>query len=295
MVMEAMRLSLVEHEEQQRREAANRAQNASSNPDAALVSGDASVPNAILPSVTLSIAASEPGSRPYTPTPSAPPTTTATTTFVEPSTIIAQGRSSSSYSVEGPSTSSRPLTPAGSPRRRTPSPANQHPSDSLQPGSESSSPWHRRPSNSRPFSTIAAAMSATSAATAILKAEDTHSRDDNAVGISGNSSTPAAISSSTTPPVSSSLSISPSPSSRNVPANSARPQMSIETESYASSIFSLDSIGQATSPYDVLGSSPDSEFSREPLLGRSGPGTPTIPDPALPEVPWEMPSRAGEE
>src|SRR5882762_5243797 len=71
MVMEAMRLSLVEHEAQQRRGAANRDQSAS-GAGAGPAPSDAVVPTALPPSVGQSIyPVSEPGPRSRTPTPSA--------------------------------------------------------------------------------------------------------------------------------------------------------------------------------------------------------------------------------
>jgi hypothetical protein len=300
MVMEAMRLSLVEHEEQQRREAANRDQNSSSNPEAASTSSDTTVPTPLPlpPSVEQSIAASEPGSGPRTPTPSAAVSPTpAVQSSLQPSTTMAQGLPSSTLSVEGTSRNNRSLAPAVGPRTRTPSPTNPHPSDSLQPPSESSNLWHRRSPSPRPFSTIAAAMSATSTATAILEGEDASIRGPNAAGTSGSSSTPATTNRSQTPTISSGAlhteGIS-SPSSRdsvNVAANPTRPPVSIQTESYASSMFSTESTGRTTgSTYDVLESSPDSEFSREPLLGSSSFDTPMMPESGLPEVP----SRVGE-
>jgi hypothetical protein len=299
MIMEAMRLSLVEHEEQQRREAATRAQSTSGNPDAVPVSGDAAVPPALPLSATQSMSISEPGSGSHTPISSGP--SPAPVAFIELSAAAAQGGPSSTLGVEGIPTSHRSLTPVISSRNRTPSPTNPRPSDNLQPPNQSGS-WRGRSSSPRPFSTIAAAMSATSTVTAILQGDEASSRRDKSAGASGSTTAPGAISgsmpaatSSPTPAVSGSPSSTtsvPSPNSHdsvNVVVKPERPQMSIQTESYASSIFSTGSTGQRpASPYEVLGSSPDSEFSREPLLGSTEPDTPTIPEAGLQEV---IPSR----
>lgn len=298
MVMEAMRLSLVEHEEQQRREAANRDQNTSDNPDAASVSGDATVSPALPLSGTHSISISEPESGSRTPTPSGP--APAPAAFIKPSTTMAQGSSSSALGIEGTVTNNRSLTPVTGSRRRTPSPSNPHLADNLQPSNHSRS-WRRRSSSPRPFSTIAAAMSTTSTVTAILQGDETSNRRDNSSSTNGSTTTSGATGSSmpaaSCGPSSGSPSISsiPSPNSLesvDVAVKPERPPMSIQTDSYASSIFSTGSTGlRPASPYDVLGSSPDSEFSREPLLGNAEPVTPTIPEAGLPEV---IPSRTGE-
>jgi hypothetical protein len=115
-------------------------------------------------------------------------------------------------------------------------------------------------------------MSATATATAILKGDEAFSRGDNSVGsgsisTSSSSASPARATSSSTA-VMTSASSPASQNSVSAAPKPDRPPISIQTESYASSIFSTESTGQyPTSPYDVLASSPDSEFSREPLLG----------------------------
>jgi len=193
------------------------------------------------------------------------------------------------------------LAPVTVSRKRTPSPAKLHSSDILQPPGQSSG-WHRRSSSPRPFSTIAAAMSATTAATAILKVDEASPRGDDAAGTSGSMVTPPAATSDLMPSASSSPAPvvpgslrAPSTASHdfvNVAVQPVRPPMAIQTESYTSSIFSTESTSQHHgSPYDVLESSPDSEFSREPLLGSSTSSIRMIPEVGPQEV---MPSRVGE-
>lgn len=290
MVMEAMRLSLVEHEERQRREAANGDQILTSNPELTPIANDTAAPAP--PSVALSLTVSESGSGGNTPTASASPIP-ATLSFVNPSTTVAYGRPGSNHSVENASASSRPLTPVASPPRRTPSPENQRPSDNLQAPHSSSSSWHRGSPSSRSFSTISAAISTTSTATAIPKGRPS-SYDDTTTSTSGSSSTPGATSTppaSTNPPATTSIPSPPFRESVNVVVAPIRPP-AIHTASSTSSIFSVESAEQTSgSQYDCLGSSPDSEFSREPLLGSSY-DTPTIPESGQPEVPSVL-SRAG--
>lgn len=261
MVMEAMRLSLVEHEEQQRREAANRDQSSSSNPDATPVSGNTALPTSLPPPFPQSTSIPEPESGSHTPIPSTT-SLVPTHSFIEPS--------NSSLSMEGASMSHRPLTPVNYSRKRTPSPTNIPSIDSLQPPSQSSS-WQRQSSNPRPFSTIAAAMSAASTATAILKGDEVYTRGDGTHGVSGSISTtvpssiPAPVVSSSSLPTTSILS-SDSHSFVNVTGKPDRPPMSVETE-YASSIF-----------------------SREPLLG----GRPETPIASEAGLQGGMSLRAGE-
>jgi hypothetical protein len=259
MIMEAMRLSLVEHEEHQRREAENREQNdaettPTSDTDALPATGGSD---------------SHSGSRPPTPAPLptlAPPIAPIPTSSIQPFGTILRDHSGSNFNAEGITPKNRSLTPISAVRNRTPSP--------IHPLSESSSNWRRRSSSPRTFSTIAAAMSATSTATAILANKDTvMPGDDNASPPSGRSSAPpVANNPEAAAKHSTRLEVGgiPIPRDSDDVGTPRRLPMPIETESYGSSIFSTESTGQtASSPYDVLGSSPDSEFAREPLLGNS--------------------------
>jgi hypothetical protein len=298
--MEAMRLSLVEHEEQQRREAANKEQSSSSEPDTARAPGDTAMPTALSSSAAQSTAISEPRSGSHTPTPTPSALSPSPAPSFEQSSTVAQGRPSSS--TESTFTGHRPVTPTTGSRKRTPSPPNPHSSGNLQIPSQSSG-WGRRSPSPHSFSTIAAAISATSTATAFLQGDEASTRGDNAAGMSGSPSTPAATSNpppansppsavSSNPPATAGIPPTPFYDSGHAAVKPVRPPVSTQTESYSSSIFSTESTSQhPESPYDVLGSSPDSEFSREPLLGNSEPNTPTIPATGLQEL---MPSQVGE-
>ena len=287
--MEAMRLSLVEHEEQQRREAANKERNSSSEPDTVPVSGDAAMSTALSSPAAQSTAISEPRSGSHTPTPSA----LSPAPSFEQSSTVAQGRPSSS--TERTFTSHRPVTPTTGSRKRTPSPTNTHSSGNLQIPNQPTG-WGRRSPSSHSFSTIAAAMSATSTATAFLQGDEASTPGDNAAGISRSPSVPAVTGNpppatsppsaiSNNPPATAGIPSAAFYNSGHVAVKPVRPPVSIQAESYSSSIFSTESTSQhPESPYDVLGSSPDSEFSREPLLGNSEPGTPTRPTTGLHEL-----------
>lgn len=289
--MEAMRLSLQEHEEHQRREAANREQSSSNAEDAppnegalpiALPPGQQTPPESRTPNPNESTAFSSP--------PGAPGSAPSTTTY-----------SNSTLHV-GTHLRNRSLTPVALTRKRTPSPTSTGPSEILQPASESSR-WRRRSSSPRPFSTIAAAMSATTTATAILGRGDGSSELSN--GFPGNSTPTAASFRAESSPTNGTVSTAdnlpsaavaiPSPNStdtESIAAKPIRPTMLIPTDSYASSVFSTESAGQTASTYDVLGSSPDSDFSREPLLA-SSPDTPTLPE-SIDSVPEAASSRVGQ-
>jgi hypothetical protein len=269
MIMEAMRLSLVEHEEQQRREAANREKNTSSiNAPAMSTSNTDAFPSASgsesLPELH-------------------PPAAVESSILPPPIAPVPRGAMHPSvgppFSGEGITARDRSLTPNPGSRNRTPSPIP--PPRALQPSSDSSSNWRRRSSSPRTFNTIAAAISAATTATAILADEETSSvpGGDNSSPPSGRCSTPAknteAAATSNTSLDMAEISILRDSDDVGTPR---RPPIPIQTQSYASSIFSTGSTGQTTrSPYDVLSSSPDSEFAREPLLS-SNPITPAIPD-----------------
>jgi len=292
MIMEAMRLSLVEHEEQQRREAANREKNSLNNEDTTPISNTDAVPTA-----SGSVSRSESHSPAPLQSSTLAPIAPAPITSMEPSFTILQGLPGLPFNPEGIITArNRSLTPNPTLRNRTPSPVP--PSITMQSSNESSSNWRRRSSSPRTFNTIAAAMSAASTATAILANRETSpvSDADGAAPSSGRSSPPAPTSNAE-PAATNNISpdmdgtyIARDPDAVDTPR---RPPIPIQTQSYASSIFSTGSTGQSVrTPYDVLGSSSDSEFAREPLLS-SSPGTPTIPDTGIspPEV---VPSRLAE-
>lgn len=267
MIMEAMRLSLVEHEEHQRREAENREQN---NAETTPTSDT---------DILLATRGSDSHleSRPPTPAPLsmlAPPIAPVPTSSIQPFSTILHDHSGSTSNIEGITPKNRSLTPISALRKRTPSP--------IHPLSESSSNWRRRSSSPRTFNTIAAAMSSTSTATAILANKDTTiPGDDNTSPPSGRSSAPpVANNPEAAARYSPRLEVAgiPIPRDSDDVGTPRRPPIPIETDSYASSIFSTESTSQtARSPYDVLSSSPDSEFAREPLLG-SSPVVQTVSD-----------------
>lgn len=263
MLMEAMRLSLQEHEEQQRREreAANReGQNSNTTEESTpAASGDGALPAS--PSTPAGL---EGHSGSHTPA-------------TEPQQTLAPPR------PDSPSNSrNRSLTPIAALRQRTPSPTPAGSSANLQPSS--SKGWRRRSSSPRNFSTIAAAMNATNTATAILNTSDVPSDSSSPAGPSGNTSTPnppstptpATFSESVSPPSETVSPIDVPKDASGSDAKPARPAIAVHTSSFASSLFSAESAGQS---YDVLESSPDSTVSREPLLA-SSPDTPTIPEPS---------------
>lgn len=266
MIMEAMRLSLVEHEEHQRREAANREQDVSTNAETTPASN-----TDVLPAIGRSD--SHPGSRPSTPAPLsilAPPIAPIPTSSIQPASSLLQDHLGSSFNAEGITPKNRSLTPNSTSRNRTPSPV--HASRILQPSSESSNNWRRRSSSPRTFSTIAAAMSATSTATAILANTESTGliNDSSSSSVGGCSASPRATNHDLAAAQSALLDPASIPVSRSSDdlGTPKRPPIPIERESYMSSIFSADSTSQnASSPYDVLNSSTDSDFSREPLLG----------------------------
>ena len=225
MLMEAMRLSLQEHEEQQRRErdAANReGQNLNTTEES--TPGDDALP-------------------------ASPPATPGLEGDSGSQTPAADHQQTlAGYE-------NRPLTPIASLRRRTPSPAPTGSSTHLPPSS-SSQGWRRRSSSPRNFSTIAAAMNATNTATAILNASDVPSGSSSAAGPSGTPNPPSNLTAAT---LSENVSLASDTSLMGVPSGSdgksARPAIAVHTDS---SILSTETTG-----YNDPESPPDSTISRE--------------------------------
>ncbi|KAJ7219108.1 hypothetical protein GGX14DRAFT_434654 [Mycena pura] len=233
MIMEAMRLSLIDHEEQQRKEAEEKKKAAATVP--------------------VEAHSSNPASSSLSP-PSAP-----------------SGSSSRSLSANG--------NPS---RSRSPSP------NPLQTLKDTTSGWRRRRSSPPPFTTLSAALSTVSTASAIF----------NGAGIESGS-TPASATQPSTPTqpsngeagntisaITTAESNEPTPSTIIEPTTSASPPISTPNESttntntsdavsprpvptHQDSMLSTSSSAGSVDIYDDLPSSPDSEsfVAREPLLG----------------------------
>ena len=244
MMMEAMRLSLLEHEEHQRREAANNQQNGEAAPGTP--------------------------ERPAS-TESTPPTESPT-----PNVSIADDGLASALTIAAPRPTISAAEPATSALPTTNAIAIESPRQASTPNNaEPSAPLNnmqRGPASPPPFSTLAAAMSATNAATAILS---------NHGGTGNSTASRDTAAASTTAPV-------PPPDTGkpiNIPVAPMpdRPTLASEHMSFASSMFSTESNEQDAGPtYDVLESDTDGEFARQPLLA-SDPPTPTEGSHSVPE------------
>jgi len=228
--MEAMRLSLLDHEEHQRKEAETTRNAAAAAP------GQAEAP-APSTSSTLNV----PG--------------TPSTTISNPVTPSKNGTSSSST----PMSNASPLSSSPAPGRQSPAPPTAAPhSDPI--STLQGLGKHRSPSP-QPFSTLSAAIGASSMATAVF------GNGSGGISTPPNSSarTPVpAVPAGTTPVIISSPPNSddaaPQPQPLPLPSNNAS-QASVD------SVASVDTVGASSaSPYSVLGSSPESTMSHVPLL-----------------------------
>ncbi|KAG5647126.1 hypothetical protein DXG03_001081 [Asterophora parasitica] len=250
MLMEAMRLSMIDHEEHQRKEAEEKrkqeeaavaaaaqseANNAASTSTSAAGPSSLELPTGHLISVT-------PSPSPSTPISSSP----VSISQVKPRDSLAAKRNSllSSLSRSRTRTPPPPNASSGSPRNSV----------------ASSSSWHWS-SSPAPYSTLTAAMSAASVANAVLggSSSSTGAGDSATNGevTSGLPSIPAAAASE------------PSPSS----TPSSTPEAADQAESSQQPGSPHDQTSAAapyaTSPYDNLPSSPESLVAYEPLLGSS--------------------------
>lgn len=213
-----MRLSLLDHEEHQRKEAEEKKKKA-----AAETSSDAG-PSTAEPSASI------------------------------PSPALEARSSSSPNHSRHPSNGNRDLlSSVTASRSRSPSPPGN--SASIQ----GSSTWLRRASNPPPFSTLSAALSAATTASAVI-AGPAASHDNSA---------PANIKPSSSP----TYETQPSAETLNITGGerstpSLRPTP-MHQDSQASSVSSIDSQAGPATSYDELASSPDSDSSvaREPLIG----------------------------
>ncbi|KII89029.1 hypothetical protein PLICRDRAFT_91487 [Plicaturopsis crispa FD-325 SS-3] len=207
MVMEAMRLSMIEQEEQQKKEAERK----KNNPDAADgdAQGEASAAQATAEGAANGDASS--GAAPSTAPRSATP-------VLAPADLPAPHLSAPAEAV-----SSNTASTPGTPRSRTPVPTDEE--------------GTQHPSNVPPFSTISAALSTTSTASAILKSSE-----------------------STALPTSAPLA-APSSEASNSNAGTEGRSTPVHAESQTSSVAS-----EGGSTYDVLPSTPGSTVSHEPLL-----------------------------
>ncbi|TFK42950.1 hypothetical protein BDQ12DRAFT_677073 [Crucibulum laeve] len=253
MLMEAMRLSLLDHEEQQRKEAEEKKKQETAAAAASAGKTD-----------------EQPSEAPPAPVPGPSMLEVRSVTESSPSNVASSSSSpapvsfspslipqSANGEVPGHKRKSWSLS-----RSRTPPPPANHASNTS-PGDESSlSTWRRRTSSPPPFSTLNAALTSTSTAAAILRA--------NADG--GDAITP-----STNEPHADNISAGSIPSitvgdTPNTPENiviPSRPENgSVRPDSQADSASSLypDRSGSALSSYGQLPSSPESGVDQEPLL-----------------------------
>ncbi|KAK7015009.1 hypothetical protein R3P38DRAFT_2998936 [Favolaschia claudopus] len=262
MVMEAMRLSLIEHEEQQRKEAEEKKKKAAqpSNTEASLAGADAG------------------------PSTSEARSSTASTTINAPTpTPAPSGSTSPSLSVNR--TESRSRSPSPNP---------------LQALKDTASGWRRRTSSPPPFATLGAALSGTVAtASAVINGSGAASGSPPALEIPPN--TPPSHSGSnednaiptitvadsaihkdepeTEDSPNNASSLSSSPAEGNVESETSVRPASNHRESFASMLSTNSSVGGIDS-YDNLPSSPESYTggqAHEPLLTPDTPPTPKNP------------------
>ncbi|KAK0459579.1 uncharacterized protein EV420DRAFT_1268652 [Desarmillaria tabescens] len=226
MVMEAMRLSLLEHEEQQRKEAEEKRKAA-----------NASDPEAAAATTTESSGAGS------------------SALEVPPS-----DRTSGSL-TSTPSTSLTPPSPAGteySPSKRR----SFIPSRSRTPSPPTDLSWRKQSPNPAPFSTLNAALSATSTASAVLNASHDPSSTNATINEPQTSYNPTHDIPAIT------IGIPPESEPTNWGGQQSKRPPPIHTNSQPSSVHSADSQTAPGSSYDNLPSSPES-MTQEPLLSES--------------------------
>ncbi|KAJ7172657.1 hypothetical protein C8R46DRAFT_1086775 [Mycena filopes] len=263
MIMEAMRLSLIDHEEQQRKEAEEKKKK-----------GEAST-SAAAPAEESASAGPGPG----------------------PSTLEARAAnppaSPNALSLPSPTSSETPrlsVSRNGS-RSRSPSP------NPLQALKDTASGWRKRPSSPPPFSTLSAALSTVSTASAVINGSGVETSSASSAppaqptqlaqpatptqpsGGDGDNAIPTiTVAGSSTPNEFSAA----SEAAIQIPA---RPSPNHQ-ESFAS-MFSTNSSVAGVDAYDNLPSSPDSFATREPLLSATpevAPATPKNPTDAAATV-----------
>ena len=260
MVMEAMRLSLLEHEEQQRKEAEEKKKQAAASAE------------------TEPTPSTQPASGPGPSTLEAHPINQASTPInlswsPASSPPISSSLSHASRTPQQESPSAKRNSWRLS-RSRTPSPSPPtNPASAFQSLNDTAT-WRRRTSNPPPFSTLSAALSASSTVSAVLGSAgpapnaapnlngDASVHAEN--GTAASASIPAITTAGNTVPRRSddtSAMEGPfqQPGSLEQPVRASR-------DSPASSMFSTDTSAQAGFSYDYLPSSPDSILARDPLL-----------------------------
>jgi hypothetical protein len=257
MIMEAMRLSLLEHEEQQRREAQNRQREGASSDSANGQPTPASssalrIPGSLGPSSTVSSLASTPllVAAPLQDEHLMPPAALSNS----------NSGSTSHWSI---------------PRNRTPSPSPPvtHSASVANSQSDNTTSWFRRTSNPPPFTTLNAALGAASTARAIIGDGADHVQEG--AGDLPQNTTAAANATPNdlvhTEPTSPPLTVAIPSAPPLVPTPNGAPSATLHrAQSLADSVISSDSpYPGPPSSYDVLLSSPESEFSHEPLLGNA--------------------------
>lgn len=235
MIMEAMRLSLIDQEEQQKKEAEEKKKK---EKEQAANPGQPGPSTLEVQSTNQESGSSSSSSRDASPAESSVPPSPPTTDPVSGENLSAQRTSSSS-------------------RSRTPSPAPPSQPQALLPHAAN---WRPQTPNSSPFTTLSAALSAATTATAILNHSNGSDAND------GTSTNHHDTSSAVTPIITIGNDVATQHDSNDTtsatsaePINSSRPEpeAASQTDSFASSVFSA---------YDNLPSSPDTS-AHLPLLG----------------------------
>ncbi|KAJ7090050.1 hypothetical protein C8R43DRAFT_1050487 [Mycena crocata] len=249
MIMEAMRLSLIDHEEQQRKEAEEKKKKgeASTSTEDSAAAGPSTLE--AQPSNSAGSALSPPSPSPSGSTP----------------------RSPSSLSVNRNSLTSRSRSPSPNP---------------LQALKDTASGWRRRTSSPPPFTTLSAALSTVSTASAVINGmggepippPPTATEADLPTTQAASADGPGASEIPTITVASSSTSGTPDESTvkGGTEAESPVRPMSTHQDSFASMFSTSSSVG-GVDTYDNLPSSPDSVVAHEPLLGGSTPEAPATP------------------
>ncbi|KAJ7285667.1 hypothetical protein C8J57DRAFT_1708150 [Mycena rebaudengoi] len=246
MMMEAMRLSLIDHEEQQRKEAEEKKKKAAAEASATEASASASTSADPGPSTS--------EGRSSIPAPialhSSSPPSASPTAPLSPTDSLAVHRKSSSMS-----------------RSRSPSPS---PFQALK---DTASSWRRRTSSPPPFSTLTAALSNTvSTASAVISGTNEPNPGPVPTALPHTPRSTGDGDNAPIPTITVEPSATTSAPSEEAGPSSARPS-SVQRESFASSVFSTSS-SVGPDAYDNLPSSPDSFVAHEPLLSGSTPATP---------------------
>lgn len=229
-----MRLSMIDHEEHQRKEADEKKKQAATQAEADTSGAPGSGPSTLEPQTRNPISVSP-----------------------SPSTSSGPVPMSQAQAQDLPPVKRNSLLASLS-RNRTPPPSSHTPSTSVPRNSDaSSSSWHRRAPSPAPYSTLSAAMSAASTASAILGNHPTS--DSNGAVVNNEVSRPNLGAGASDP--------SPSHLLLSISTPSGQPKIVRRSESPSPPETSEDAPPHSTSPYDNLPSSPESLVAHEPLLG----------------------------